>query len=74
MKYYPSSGDYLFKIIQNSCKNAAGMPLNLQIIGRPFEEELVLHAMKEVENVSHYVTPTLKVSKKVFWPYLRIEN
>ena len=45
MKYYPKTGDYLFKIIQNSCKNAAGMPLNLQIIGRPFEEELVSQNM-----------------------------
>ena len=64
MKYYPKTGDYLFKIIQNSCKNAAGMPLNLQIIGRPFEEELVLHVMKEVEKISRYVPPTLQDSKK----------
>ena len=72
MKYYPRSGDYLFKIIQNSCKNAAGMPLNLQIIGRPFEEELVLYAMKEVENVSHYISPTLQASKKDFFHVCKI--
>ena len=64
MKFYPKSGDYLFKIIQHACKNAAGMPLNLQVIGRPFQEELVLHAMKEVEKISHYIPPTLQDSKK----------
>ena len=60
MKNYPSSGDFCFKRIQNACKNAAGMPLNLQVIGKPFNEELVLHAMKEVDKVSRYIPPNTK--------------
>ena len=56
---YPNTGDYLFKLIQKSCRDAAGMPLNVQVIGRPFQEELVLHAMKEVERISVY-RPKLK--------------
>ena len=54
MKHYPKSGDYCFTRIQRACKGAAGMPLNLQVIGRPFHEELVLHAMKELDNVTRY--------------------
>ena len=52
MKYYPNSGDYVFKLVQESCKGASGLPLNLQVIGRPFQEEVVLHAMKELEEGS----------------------
>ncbi len=59
MKYYPHSGDYLFNLVQESCKSAKGLPLNLQVIGRPFQEELVLHAMKEIELVSQYKHSTL---------------
>ena len=59
MMDYPNTGDYLFKLIQKSCRNAAGMPLSVQVIGRPFQEELVLHAMKEVERISVY-RPKLK--------------
>ena len=54
MRYYPSTGDFVFKIVQNACKNAAGLPLSVQVIGRPYQEELVLHAMKELENQSKY--------------------
>ena len=54
MQYYPK-GDYLFKLVQDSCRHAAGMPLSVQVVGRPFQEELVLHAMKEVEKMSNYV-------------------
>jgi len=57
MKDYPSSGDFCFSRIQNACKGAAGMPLNLQVIGKPFQEELVLHVMKEVDKISRYVLP-----------------
>ena len=59
MMDYPNTGDYLFKIIQKSCRDAAGMPLSVQVIGRPFQEELVLHAMREVERISVY-RPKLK--------------
>ena len=57
MKDYPSSGDFCFSRIQNACKGATGMPLNLQVIGKPFQEELVLHVMKEVDKISRYVPP-----------------
>ena len=57
MKHYPNSGDYVFKLVQESCKGASGLPLNVQVIGRPFQEELVLYGMKEVEKISDYENP-----------------
>ena len=63
MKFYPKTGDYLFSLIQHSCKNASGMPLNLQVIGRPFQEEIVLHAMQELDKVSVYVPIATKMAE-----------
>ena len=54
MKYYPNSGDYLFSLVHESCKEASGLPLNIQVIGRHFQEELVLHVMKEIESGSNF--------------------
>ncbi len=54
MKYYPNSGDYIFRLVHESCKEASGLPLNIQVIGRHFQEELVLHVMKELERESNF--------------------
>ena len=54
MKYYPNSGDYLFSLVHESCKEASGLPLSIQVIGRHFQEELVLHVMKELESESNF--------------------
>ena len=49
MENYPTN-DVLYNIIKNGTKGAIGLPLNVQVIGKPWHEELVLSVMKEFEN------------------------
>ena len=53
MKFYPSDADkkkdLVYKWVKESTFGANGMPLNVQIIGRPWHEEEVLVAMKQLQ-------------------------
>ena len=40
--------------VKEGTKGAQGMPLNVQIIGRPWNEELVLRAMIELQGKVKY--------------------
>ncbi|ODM93445.1 Fatty-acid amide hydrolase 1 [Orchesella cincta] len=46
---YDDGGHFEFKLAKAAMSESAGMPINVQIIGRPFKEELVLRAMLELE-------------------------
>ena len=48
MKNYPSN-DILYSIIKDGVKGAVGLPLNVQVIGKPWHEEMVLSVMKELD-------------------------
>ena len=55
MESYPRpSEDLLFKLVHDGAgANTVGLPLNVQVVGRPWQEELVLHVMKLLQdNVS----------------------
>ena len=45
---YPT-GDAVFKLIREGTAGAAGMPIGVQMAGRPFQEELVLNVMGQLE-------------------------
>ena len=53
LKFYPSDADkkkdLVYKWVKESTYGAKGMPLNVQIIGRPWHEEEVLVAMKQLQ-------------------------
>ena len=53
LKFYPSDADrkkdLVYKWVKESTFGANGMPLNVQIIGRPWHEEEVLVAMKQLQ-------------------------
>ena len=53
MDSYPTN-DILYKIIRSGTKGAIGLPLNVQVIGKPWHEEMVLHVMKELEDLANY--------------------
>ena len=53
MKDYPTD-DLLYKLIKSGTKDAIGLPLNVQVIGKPWHEEGVLHIMKELEELANY--------------------
>ena len=40
--------------MKQSTKGAIGLPLAVQVVGRRFDEETVLRAMKEVEGLVKY--------------------
>ena len=51
MESYPANEDLLFKLVyQGACENTVGLPLNVQVVGRPWQEELVLHVMKLLQD------------------------
>ena len=52
MESYPKpSEDILFKLIREGASaNTVGLPLNVQVVGRPWQEELVLHVMKLLQD------------------------
>jgi Asp-tRNA(Asn)/Glu-tRNA(Gln) amidotransferase A subunit family amidase len=53
MKDYPTD-DILYKLIKSGTKGAIGLPLNVQVIGKPWHEEGVLRIMKELEESANY--------------------
>ena len=55
MSTYPTS-DMLMRIVKKSAEapEAVGLPLGVQVIGRPYQEELVLHAMAELERAANF--------------------
>ncbi len=43
--------DLVYGWIKEGTNGATGMPLNVQLVGRPFGEEIVLRAMRDLQNV-----------------------
>ena len=50
---YRAGGDLTLEVMKRAAAagDAVGLPLNVQVVGRPWQEEVVLGAMKEVERV-----------------------
>ncbi|XP_059095221.1 fatty acid amide hydrolase 1-like [Tigriopus californicus] len=46
-----SSSDHTHHLVRTSISNATNMPIGIQVIGKPWEEELVIHAMSEIERL-----------------------
>ena len=44
----------VYKHIREACKNSVGMPLAVQVVGRRYNEELILKLMKEIESISKF--------------------
>ena len=55
MSNYPycgrESNDLMYKIIKKTSLDSLGLPIGVQVIGKPFQEEMVLGVMKEIENL-----------------------
>ena len=54
MTNYPTS-DILHRLIHSGTQGAIGLPLNVQVIGKPWHEEMVLRVMKELEEAANYI-------------------
>ena len=46
------NNNILYRIIRNGTKGAVGLPLNVG--GKPWQEEMVLHVMSELERAAKY--------------------
>ncbi len=44
----------IYKYIKEGSKNSVGMPLAVQVVGRRYNEELILRLMKELESVTEF--------------------
>ena len=53
MASYPTN-DILYKIIRNGTKGAVRLPLNVQVDGKPWHEEMILHVMSELVTAAKY--------------------
>ena len=52
MAKYPVKEDLFYKWVADATKGAEGLPIGVQVVGRRFQEELVLHVMKEIETLA----------------------
>ena len=50
MEKYPQD-DLLYKMIKSCCEGAQGMPLSVQVVGKPFMDEQVLKMMSIIEEL-----------------------
>lgn len=53
MKNYPTN-DILYNVVREGTKGAIGLPLNVQVIGKPWQEEMVLAVMKELDSMENF--------------------
>ena len=44
----------VYRHIKNACKESVGLPLAVQIVGRRYNEELILRLMKELEPIVNF--------------------
>ena len=61
MESYPLHEDLLYRVMKAGTEgtdtgrhSAVGLPLNVQVIGKPWEEEMVLHAMEIIEQLAQF--------------------
>jgi len=48
---YPVSGDLCHRWARNATLGAEGCPIGVQVVGRHYQEELVIHAMQQIEKL-----------------------
>ncbi|XP_068223191.1 fatty-acid amide hydrolase 1-like [Palaemon carinicauda] len=48
LQHYPTN-DLMFQLVKEAATGAVGMPIGVQIVGLPWQEEMVCRAMMEVE-------------------------
>jgi len=48
---YLHRGDFLLRMAQKGAKSSIGMPIGVQVVGLPFQEELVLHTLNLLESL-----------------------
>ena len=53
---YPENGkrDLIYEWAKQGSTGALGMPLNVQVIGKPWQEEMVLAVMKELDSMENF--------------------
>merc|ERR1712013_159867 len=49
MANYPKD-DIAYRMVNSYCKDAEGLPLAVQVVGRPFKDEQVLRLLRELES------------------------
>ena len=54
MAHYPVSADLTHQLAFNATKGAVGCPLGIQVVGRHYQEEMVLQAMEIIANLVDY--------------------
>ena len=48
---YPVNDDLCHRFVRNATLGAEGCPIGIQVVGRHFQEEMVLHAMAIIEDL-----------------------
>ena len=57
LKDYPAHKDLINKIARDATRGAVGCPVGVQVVGRHFQEEMVLHVMEVIETLVKNVSP-----------------
>jgi len=51
---YPVQTDLVHRLAYKTTKGATGCPIGVQVVGRHYQEELVIHAMETIEKLVNY--------------------
>jgi len=51
---YKVYDDLMHRLARNATRGATGCPIGVQVVGRHFQEELVIHAMETIQNLVNY--------------------
>lgn len=51
---YPIGYDSCNKVAREASRGALGCPLGVQVVGRHYQEEMVLHVMETIEKLVKY--------------------
>lgn len=54
LENYPVKDDFQHRLAYDATKGATGCPIGVQVVGRKFQEELVIHAMEVIEDLVQY--------------------
>lgn len=56
-RVYGEQGDHLESVVKATCKGMAGLPLSVQVVGRPFKDEQVLRVARDLQGAAPPMTP-----------------
>ena len=59
------NNDRVISIAQETCRESAGLPIGVQLVGWPNDDERVLNIMRQLEHSLHLQSPMPKLANDI---------